>query len=36
MLSALKSDDVAAADAAMADAGPSIPWQRVKADLGWA
>ena len=28
--------DVAAYDAAMADEGPNIPWDQVKADLGWA
>lgn len=27
--------DVAAYDAAMADEGPNIPWDQVKADLGW-
>ncbi len=29
-------EDIAAFDAAMADAGESIPWEQVKADLGWA
>lgn len=29
------ADDVAAFDAAMAEEGPDIPWDRVKADLGW-
>jgi len=28
-------EDVAAFDAAMAEAGPNIPWAEVKADLGW-
>ena len=28
-------EDIAAADAAMADPSPSIPWEQVKADLGW-
>jgi len=28
--------DVAAYDAAVADEGPNIPWDQVKADLGWA
>lgn len=27
--------DVDAFDAAMAEEGPSIPWDEVKADLGW-
>ena len=27
--------DVAAFDAAMAEEGPNIPWEQVKADLGW-
>lgn len=27
--------DVAAFDAAMAEEGPNIPWDQVKADLGW-
>lgn len=27
--------DVAAFDAAMAEDGPDIPWEQVKADLGW-
>ena len=29
------SEDVAAFDAAMAEEGPNIPWDQVKADLGW-
>jgi antitoxin Phd len=29
------ADDVAAFDAAMAEEGPNIPWEQVKADLGW-
>lgn len=29
------AEDVAAFDAAMAEEGPSIPWNQVKADLGW-
>lgn len=28
--------DIAAADRAMAEDGDSIPWEQVKADLGWA
>jgi len=28
-------EDVAAFDAAMAEEGPNIPWETVKADLGW-
>ena len=30
------AEDVAAFDAAMDEEGPNIPWQQVKADLGWA
>jgi PHD/YefM family antitoxin component YafN of YafNO toxin-antitoxin module len=29
------ADDVAAFHAAMAEEGPNIPWDQVKADLGW-
>ncbi len=29
-------EDIAAFDAAMAEAGESIPWEQVKSDLGWA
>lgn len=29
-------EDVAAFDSAMAEEGPNIPWNQVKADLGWA
>ena len=37
MLEALEeSEDVAAFDAAMAEGGASIPWERVKSDLGWS
>ncbi len=28
-------EDVAAFDAAMEEEGPNIPWEQVKADLGW-
>lgn len=28
-------DDVAAFDEAMREAGDNIPWDQVKADLGW-
>ena len=28
-------EDIAAADAAMSDPSPSIPWEQVKAELGW-
>ena len=28
--------DVAAFDAAMAEEGDNIPWEQVKADLGWS
>ena len=30
-----EADDVAAFDTAMAEEGPNIPWDQVKADLGW-
>jgi antitoxin Phd len=29
------AEDVALFDAAMAEEGPDIPWEQVKADLGW-
>lgn len=29
------AEDVAAYDEAMAEEGPNIPWEQVKADLGW-
>jgi len=29
------AEDVLACDAAMAEEGPNIPWEQVKADLGW-
>jgi antitoxin Phd len=29
-------EDVAAFDAAMAEEGENIPWEQVKADLGWS
>ncbi|MHB8621511.1 MAG: type II toxin-antitoxin system Phd/YefM family antitoxin [Chloroflexota bacterium] len=28
-------EDIAAFDAAMAEDGDNIPWEQVKADLGW-
>ena len=28
-------EDIAAFDAAMAEEGDDIPWEQVKADLGW-
>ena len=28
-------EDIDAFDAAMAEEGPDIPWDQVKADLGW-
>jgi antitoxin Phd len=31
-----EAEDVAAFDAAMQEEGPNIPWDQVKADLGWA
>ena len=30
------AEDVAAFDAAIGEEGPNIPWEQVKADLGWA
>ncbi len=37
MLEALEeSQDVAAFDAAIIEAGENIPWNQVKADLGWS
>ncbi len=30
-----EAEDIAAFDAAMAEEGSSIPWDQVKADLGW-
>ncbi|RXZ73284.1 type II toxin-antitoxin system Phd/YefM family antitoxin [Agromyces albus] len=36
MVEALEdAEDAAAFDDAMADEGPNIPWDQVKADLGW-
>lgn len=35
MSAAEEIEDIAAFDAAMAEEGPSIPWEQVKADLGW-
>ena len=29
------AEDVSAFDAAMNEEGPTIPWEQVKADLGW-
>jgi antitoxin Phd len=29
------AEDVAAFDAAMDEEGPNVPWEQVKADLGW-
>lgn len=28
-------EDIAAFDAALAETEPSVPWDQVKADLGW-
>lgn len=37
LMSALEdAEDIAAFDAAMAEEDPNIPWEQVKADLGWA
>ncbi len=30
-----EAEDVEAFDAAMTEEGPNIPWEDVKADLGW-
>lgn len=30
------AEDVAAFNAAMTKEGPNIPWEQVKADLGWS
>lgn len=36
MIDALEEqEDIGAFDAAMSDQDPSIPWDQVKADLGW-
>lgn len=36
LLAALEElEDVRAFDAAMAEEGENIPWEQVKADLGW-
>lgn len=36
LLAALEeAEDVAAFDAAMAEEGDNIPWEQVRADLGW-
>lgn len=37
MMDALEdAEDLAAFDEAMAEEGPNVPWDQVKADLGWA
>ena len=37
MVEALEeAEDAMAFDAAMAEEGPNVPWEQVKADLGWA
>ena len=37
LLDALEeSEDVAAFDTAVAEGGDNIPWEQVRADLGWA
>jgi len=37
LLDALEeAEDIAAFDVAMAEAGDNIPWDKVKADLGWS
>ena len=36
LMNALEAaEDVAAFDEALAEEGPNIPWDQVKADLGW-
>jgi PHD/YefM family antitoxin component YafN of YafNO toxin-antitoxin module len=30
-----EAEDIDAFDEAMAEAGPNVPWEQVKADLGW-
>lgn len=36
MIEALEdAQDIEAFDASMAEEGPNVPWQQVKADLGW-
>ncbi|WP_062465265.1 type II toxin-antitoxin system Phd/YefM family antitoxin [Demequina soli] len=36
MIEALEdAEDIAAAEAALAEDGESIPWEQVKAELGW-
>jgi PHD/YefM family antitoxin component YafN of YafNO toxin-antitoxin module len=30
-----ETEDIKAFDEAMAEEGPNIPWEQVKADLGW-
>lgn len=36
MMDALEeAEDIAAYDAALAEEGPNIPWDEVKAELGW-
>lgn len=35
MLALEEAEDVAAFDAALAEEGPDVPWEQVKADLGW-
>ena len=30
-----EAEDVAAFDAALAEEGENVPWDQVKADLGW-
>jgi hypothetical protein len=36
MMDALEeSDDIAAYDAALSEGGDAIPWEQVRAELGW-
>jgi prevent-host-death family protein len=36
LAAAEEAEDNAAFDAAMAEAGDNLPWEQVKADLGWS
>ena len=35
LAAAEEEQDVRAFDAALAEAGPNLPWEQVKSDLGW-
>ncbi|MHB1929361.1 MAG: type II toxin-antitoxin system Phd/YefM family antitoxin [Acidimicrobiales bacterium] len=36
LAAAEEAEDIDAFDAAMAEAGDNLPWEQVKADLGWS